>query len=130
MRTLYSESASPLSRTTIQTQNQILGHEQAKKNGDYPSPSPKFAFDNAGPYHTPNNLPRTVSHQKEQKDTMDLPYRLKTPMAVTEWDPTQFFREGYPSSPYALLILNHPINEKAYDVLQRHGELPRYPLST
>ncbi|RAH40405.1 thiamine diphosphokinase [Aspergillus brunneoviolaceus CBS 621.78] len=42
-------------------------------------------------------------------------------MAVTEWDPTQFFREGYPSSPYALLILNHPINEKAYDVLQRHA---------
>src|SRR5262245_59263215 len=53
---------------------------------------------------------------------MDLPYRLKNPMTVTEWDPTQFFREGYPSSPYALLILNHPINEKAYDVLQRHGE--------
>ncbi|OJJ99715.1 hypothetical protein ASPACDRAFT_119377 [Aspergillus aculeatus ATCC 16872] len=52
---------------------------------------------------------------------MDLPYRLKTPMTVTEWDPTQFFREGYPPSPYALLILNHPINEKAYDVLQRHA---------
>ncbi|PYI14417.1 thiamine pyrophosphokinase [Aspergillus violaceofuscus CBS 115571] len=52
---------------------------------------------------------------------MDLPYRLKNPMTVTEWDPTQFFREGYPSSPYALLILNHPINEKAYDVLQRHA---------
>ncbi|PYH80394.1 thiamine pyrophosphokinase [Aspergillus uvarum CBS 121591] len=66
-------------------------------------------------------LPRTISHQKEQDDTMDLPYRLKNSMTVTEWDPTQFFREGYPSSPYALLILNHPINEKAYDVLQRHA---------
>ncbi|RAL07245.1 thiamine diphosphokinase [Aspergillus homomorphus CBS 101889] len=50
---------------------------------------------------------------------MDLPYRLKTP--VTEWDPTQFFREGDPPSPYALLILNHPINEKAYEVLQQHA---------
>ncbi|BCR94841.1 thiamine diphosphokinase [Aspergillus luchuensis] len=47
-------------------------------------------------------------------------------MATTRlmtWDPTQFFRteEGLPSSPYALLILNHPINERAYDVLQQHA---------
>ena len=45
------------------------------------------------------------------------------PTKIMTWDPTQFFRteEGLPSSPYALLILNHPINERAYDVLQQHG---------
>ncbi|PWY62664.1 thiamine pyrophosphokinase [Aspergillus eucalypticola CBS 122712] len=47
-------------------------------------------------------------------------------MATTRlmtWDPTQFFRteEGLPSSPYALLILNHPINERAYDVLRKNA---------
>ena len=42
---------------------------------------------------------------------------------IMNWDPTQFFRteEGLPPSPYALLILNHPINERAYDVLRKHG---------
>ncbi|GKZ20939.1 hypothetical protein AbraIFM66951_011322 [Aspergillus brasiliensis] len=47
-----------------------------------------------------------------------------TPPKIMTWDPTQFFRteEGRrPSSPYALLILNHPINEKAYDVLRKHA---------
>ncbi|RAK89919.1 thiamine pyrophosphokinase [Aspergillus costaricaensis CBS 115574] len=45
------------------------------------------------------------------------------PTRLMTWDPTQFFRteEGLPSSPYALLILNHPINERAYDVLQKHA---------
>ncbi|PYH70109.1 thiamine diphosphokinase [Aspergillus vadensis CBS 113365] len=45
------------------------------------------------------------------------------PTKIMTWDPTQFFRteEGLPSSPYALLILNHPINERAYDVLQQHA---------
>ncbi|PWY96310.1 thiamine pyrophosphokinase [Aspergillus sclerotioniger CBS 115572] len=40
-----------------------------------------------------------------------------------EWDPTQFFRDegDNPPTPFALLILNHPINEKAYDVLQKHA---------
>ncbi|RAK94932.1 thiamine diphosphokinase [Aspergillus ibericus CBS 121593] len=40
-----------------------------------------------------------------------------------EWDPTQFFRgdSDSPPAPFALLILNHPINEKAYDVLQKHA---------
>ncbi|PYI01297.1 thiamine pyrophosphokinase [Aspergillus sclerotiicarbonarius CBS 121057] len=40
-----------------------------------------------------------------------------------EWDPTQFFRDesDSPPAPFALLILNHPINEKAYDVLQKHA---------
>ncbi|PYH62593.1 thiamine diphosphokinase [Aspergillus niger CBS 101883] len=42
---------------------------------------------------------------------------------IMTWDPTQFFRteEGLPPSPYALLILNHPINERAYDVLRKHA---------
>lgn len=41
-----------------------------------------------------------------------------------EWDPSCFFRpEGSPS-PYALLILNQPINEKAFGVLSEHGESP------
>ncbi|KGO75770.1 Thiamin pyrophosphokinase, eukaryotic [Penicillium italicum] len=38
-----------------------------------------------------------------------------------EWDPSRFFRpEGSPS-PYALLILNQPINEKAFGVLSRYA---------
>jgi hypothetical protein len=41
-----------------------------------------------------------------------------------EWDPSRFFRlEGSPS-PYALLVLNQPINEKAFGVLSEHGETP------
>ncbi|KAF3396504.1 thiamine pyrophosphokinase 1 [Penicillium rolfsii] len=40
-----------------------------------------------------------------------------------EWDPSRFFRpEGSPS-PYALLVLNQPINEKAFGVLSEHGDL-------
>lgn len=39
-----------------------------------------------------------------------------------EWDPSRFFRpEGSPS-PYALLILNQPINEKAFGVLSKYGK--------
>ncbi|KAI2794193.1 hypothetical protein POX_a00783 [Penicillium oxalicum] len=38
-----------------------------------------------------------------------------------EWDPSRFFRpEGSPS-PYALLMLNQPINEKAFAVLSQHA---------
>ncbi|KAJ5796778.1 uncharacterized protein N7518_005318 [Penicillium psychrosexuale] len=38
-----------------------------------------------------------------------------------EWDPSRFFRpEGSPS-PYALLILNQPINENAFGVLSRYA---------
>ncbi|KOS43193.1 hypothetical protein ACN38_g5930 [Penicillium nordicum] len=38
-----------------------------------------------------------------------------------EWDPSRFFRpEGSPS-PYALLILNQPINEKAFGVLSKYA---------
>ncbi|KAJ5709542.1 hypothetical protein N7493_009833 [Penicillium malachiteum] len=38
-----------------------------------------------------------------------------------EWNPNLFFRpEGSPS-PYALLILNQPINEKAFEVLNEHA---------
>jgi hypothetical protein len=41
-----------------------------------------------------------------------------------EWDPSRFFRpEGSPS-PYALLVLNQPINEKAFGALSEHGETP------
>jgi hypothetical protein len=43
---------------------------------------------------------------------------------VMEWDPSRFFRpEGSPS-PYALLVLNQPINEKAFGVLSAYGETP------
>ncbi|OJJ47029.1 hypothetical protein ASPZODRAFT_166286 [Penicilliopsis zonata CBS 506.65] len=39
-----------------------------------------------------------------------------------EWDPTRFFRDDPDmQSPYALLILNQPINEEAYLVLQKHA---------
>ncbi|KAJ5918659.1 hypothetical protein N7466_010651 [Penicillium verhagenii] len=38
-----------------------------------------------------------------------------------EWHPSLFFRpEGSPA-PYALLILNQPINERAYEVLSEHA---------
>lgn len=39
-----------------------------------------------------------------------------------EWDPSQFFRPGAHASPYALLVLNQPINETAFGVLSEHGE--------
>lgn len=39
-----------------------------------------------------------------------------------EWDPSRFFRVSEPSSPYALLVLNQPINERAFGVLSGHGK--------
>ncbi|KAE8352190.1 thiamine pyrophosphokinase [Aspergillus coremiiformis] len=36
------------------------------------------------------------------------------------WDPTQFFRENHPPNPFALLILNQPINEQAFRILKNH----------
>lgn len=41
---------------------------------------------------------------------------------IMEWDPSVFFTASGSSSPYALLILHQPINQKAYDALSRHGE--------
>ncbi|CAI7568424.1 unnamed protein product [Penicillium pancosmium] len=38
-----------------------------------------------------------------------------------EWDPSQFFRPGGHASPYALLVLNQPINETAFGVLSEHA---------
>ncbi|KAJ5354130.1 thiamine pyrophosphokinase eukaryotic [Penicillium brevicompactum] len=38
-----------------------------------------------------------------------------------EWDPSRFFGASGSSSPYALLILHQPINEKAFDVLRKHA---------
>ncbi|CAI7646806.1 unnamed protein product [Penicillium glandicola] len=38
-----------------------------------------------------------------------------------EWDPSRFFRPLGSPSPYALLILNQPINEKAFGVLSRYA---------
>ncbi|KAJ5408188.1 hypothetical protein N7509_002071 [Penicillium cosmopolitanum] len=38
-----------------------------------------------------------------------------------EWDPSQFFRPGAHASPYALLVLNQPINETAFGVLSEHA---------
>ncbi|KAJ6164394.1 hypothetical protein N7470_003066 [Penicillium chermesinum] len=39
-----------------------------------------------------------------------------------DWDPSRFFRATGNASPYALLVLNQPINEKAFGVLSEHGE--------
>ena len=39
-----------------------------------------------------------------------------------EWDPSRFFRVSGSPSPYALLILNQPINENAFGVLSQYGE--------
>ncbi|KAE8150232.1 thiamine pyrophosphokinase [Aspergillus avenaceus] len=44
-----------------------------------------------------------------------------TPQTKT-WDPTQYFRQEH-TSPFALLILNQPINERAYNVLKEHAKL-------
>ncbi|KAJ5176535.1 uncharacterized protein N7482_002412 [Penicillium canariense] len=38
-----------------------------------------------------------------------------------EWDPSHFFRPGGSRSPYALLVLNQPINEKAFGVLSAYA---------
>ncbi|PLB46046.1 thiamine pyrophosphokinase [Aspergillus steynii IBT 23096] len=38
-----------------------------------------------------------------------------------EWDPTQFFRADDPPTPFALVVLNQPINEKAFAVLKEHA---------
>ncbi|ODM20076.1 hypothetical protein SI65_05062 [Aspergillus cristatus] len=38
-----------------------------------------------------------------------------------DWDPTQFFRTDAPPSSFALLVLNQPINEKAFQVLREHA---------
>ncbi|KAJ5958961.1 thiamine pyrophosphokinase eukaryotic [Penicillium vulpinum] len=38
-----------------------------------------------------------------------------------EWDPSRFFRPSGSPSPYALIILNQPINEKAFGVLSRYA---------
>ena len=39
-----------------------------------------------------------------------------------EWDPTRFFRTDVdPPAPFALLVLNQPINENAFGVLAGHG---------
>lgn len=41
---------------------------------------------------------------------------------MQDWDPTQFFRnDGPPHTPFALVILNQPINERAYAVLRKHA---------
>lgn len=40
---------------------------------------------------------------------------------MREWDPTRFFRSDTPPTPFALLVLNQPINERAFAVLREHG---------
>ncbi|OGM50824.1 thiamine pyrophosphokinase [Aspergillus bombycis] len=40
-----------------------------------------------------------------------------------EWDPTRFFRDDHTPNPFALLILNQPINERAFRVLRRHAKI-------
>lgn len=44
--------------------------------------------------------------------------------AMMDWDPSRFFRVSEASSPYALLVLNQPINERAFGVLSEHGGFP------
>ncbi|KAJ5105065.1 hypothetical protein NUU61_002412 [Penicillium alfredii] len=38
-----------------------------------------------------------------------------------EWDPSRFFRASGSPTPYAILVLNQPINEKAFAVLGEHA---------
>lgn len=42
-------------------------------------------------------------------------------MASQEWNPTQYFHPSKPPNPFALLILNQPINERAFADLHSHG---------
>lgn len=39
-----------------------------------------------------------------------------------DWDPSRFFRTSGSPSPYALLVVHQPINERAFEVLSEHGE--------
>lgn len=43
-------------------------------------------------------------------------------LSALQMDPTQFFRDPKPPVPFALLVLNQPINERAFAVLRKHGE--------
>lgn len=45
-----------------------------------------------------------------------------------DWHPTQFFRTSPAPSPFALLVLNQPINENAFGVLHKHGTSIPTPL--
>ncbi|EAL86930.1 thiamine pyrophosphokinase [Aspergillus fumigatus] len=46
----------------------------------------------------------------------------------TEWDPTQFFCDSsQPIAPFALLVLNQPINERAFAVLKKHDSVQHRP---
>lgn len=46
-----------------------------------------------------------------------------------EWHPASFFRTDIiPENPYAILVLNQPINENAFDAVRRHG-MPFYFIS-
>jgi thiamine pyrophosphokinase len=44
---------------------------------------------------------------------------------ASEWNPTQFFSKSSDPNeviaPFALLVLNQPINERAFSVLKRNG---------
>ncbi|PGH15405.1 hypothetical protein AJ80_05589 [Polytolypa hystricis UAMH7299] len=42
-------------------------------------------------------------------------------MTISHWDPTQFFTSAPPRVPFALLVLNQPINQHAYKVLKKHA---------
>ncbi|KAL2014538.1 hypothetical protein VTN00DRAFT_2063 [Thermoascus crustaceus] len=42
-------------------------------------------------------------------------------LSAMQWDPTQFFRDPKPLVPFALLVLNQPINERAFAVLRKHA---------
>ena len=39
-----------------------------------------------------------------------------------EWNPTQYFRTAEPAVPYVVLILNQPINDRAFGAIREHGE--------
>jgi hypothetical protein len=61
--------------------------------------------------------------------TPNPPNKLQQQVIKMEWDPTQFFRDNHtPINPFALLILNQPINERAFRVLKKHG-MPSYLLT-
>ncbi|CRG89052.1 thiamine pyrophosphokinase, putative [Talaromyces islandicus] len=39
-----------------------------------------------------------------------------------EWDPTSLFRtDTVPTNPFAILVLNQPVNERAFDAVRRHA---------
>ena len=72
--------------------------------------------------HVPPGL-IIISSLRTLSRTPTLSFRSDLDSSLSmEWDPSRFFRVSGSPSPYALLVLNQPINENAFGVLSQYGE--------